>query len=77
MIIRSLLAIILLCTMIVDTEHSEKAVFPHEVRHQLYHFTPRYLGGASAIVSNSIYDKRNISFNQNKWLIRAFFGVRL
>ena len=26
---------------------------------------------------NSIYDKRNISFNQNKWLIRAFFGVRL
>ena len=43
----------------------------------VYHFTPRYLGGASAIVSNSIYDKRNISFNQNKWLIRAFFGVRL
>jgi hypothetical protein len=26
---------------------------------------------------NYIHDKHNISFNQNKWLIRAFFGVRL
>jgi hypothetical protein len=26
---------------------------------------------------NYIHDKRNISFNQNKWLIQAFFGVRL
>lgn len=43
----------------------------------VYHFTPRYLGGLSAIVSNSIYDNHKISLNQNKWLIRAFFGVRL
>ena len=43
----------------------------------VYHFTPRYLGGLNAIVSNSIYDNRRVSVNYNKWLVRAFFGVRL
>ena len=42
----------------------------------VYHFTPRYLAGLSAIVSNSIYDNRKITVNQNKWLLRAFLGIR-
>ena len=43
----------------------------------VYHFSPRFLGGASAIMSNSIYDNDNITVNQNKWLVRAFVGLRL
>ena len=43
----------------------------------VYHFTPRYNIGASLIMSNSIYDNGDIKINQNKWLTRAFFGVRL
>ena len=43
----------------------------------VYHFTPRFNAGASLIMSNSIYDNGDIKFNQNKYLARAFFGVRL
>ena len=43
----------------------------------VYHFTPRFNAGASLIMSNSLYDNGDIKFNQNKWLARAFFGVRL
>ena len=42
----------------------------------VYHFTPRLNVGASLIMSNSIYNNDNIKINQNKWLARAFFGVR-
>ena len=42
----------------------------------VYHFTPRYNIGASLIMSNSIYNNDDIKINQNKWLARAFFGVR-
>ena len=42
----------------------------------VYHFTPRFNAGASLIMSNSIYNNDNIKINQNKWLARAFFGVR-
>ena len=42
----------------------------------VYHFSPRYNIGASLIMSNSIYNNDNIKINQNKWLARAFFGVR-
>ena len=30
----------------------------------------------NASMSNSIYNNDNIKINQNKWLARAFFGVR-
>ena len=43
----------------------------------VYHFTPRFNAGASLIMSNSIYNNDNIKINQDKWLARAFFGVRL
>ena len=42
----------------------------------VYHFTPRFNAGASLIMSDSIYNNDNIKINQNKWLARAFFGVR-
>ena len=42
----------------------------------VYHFSPRYNVGASLIMSNSIYNHDDIKINQNKWLARAFFGVR-
>ena len=42
----------------------------------VYHFSPRYNIGASLIMSNSIYNNDDIKINQNKWLARAFFGVR-
>ena len=43
----------------------------------VYHFSPRYLAGASIMMSNSIFDNDKVTVNQNKWLARAFFGLRL
>lgn len=43
----------------------------------VYHFSPRYNAGASLIMSNSVYNNDDIKINQNKWLARAFIGVRL
>ena len=43
----------------------------------VYHFTPRYFAGASMMMSNSIFDNDKVTVNQNKWLARAFLGVRL
>ena len=43
----------------------------------IYHFSPRYFAGASIMMSNSLFDDYAVIVNQNKWLARAFFGVRL
>ena len=43
----------------------------------IYYFTHRFHGGASFIMSNSVYDNDNINVRQNRWLARAFLGVRL
>jgi len=43
----------------------------------VYHFTPRYNAGASFMMSNSIYDKGDVTFKQNKYHARAFVGLRL
>ncbi|MBR4387897.1 MAG: DUF4421 family protein [Prevotella sp.] len=43
----------------------------------VYHFSPRYFGGASMMMSNSIFENDKVTVNQNKWLVRAFFGLRL
>ena len=43
----------------------------------VYHFSPRYFAGASLMMSNSIFDDDAVIVNQNKWLARAFFGLRL
>lgn len=43
----------------------------------VYHFTPRFNAGTSFMMSNSIYDNGDVTFNQNKYHARAFVGVRL
>ena len=43
----------------------------------VYHFAPRYFAGASFMMANSIFDNDKVTVNQNKWLARAFIGVRL
>lgn len=43
----------------------------------VYHFSPRYFIGTSLMMSNSVFDDDVITVNQNKWLARAFIGVRL
>ena len=41
------------------------------------HFSPRYFAGASVMMSNSIFNNDKVTVNQNKWLARAFLGLRL
>lgn len=43
----------------------------------VYHFSPRYFAGATMLMSNSIFDNDDVVIKQNKWLARAFFGLRL
>ena len=43
----------------------------------VYHFSPRYFAGISSTLSSSFFDNRNVDIKQNKWLARAFIGVRL
>jgi hypothetical protein len=43
----------------------------------VYYFSPRVHCGASIIMSNSIFDNDKVTINQNKWIARAFFGLRL
>lgn len=43
----------------------------------VYHFNDISFAGASLMMSNSIFDDKSVIINQNKWLARAFVGVRL
>jgi hypothetical protein len=43
----------------------------------VYHFSPKYFAGASLMMSNSIFHDNSVVVNQNKWLARAFVGIRL
>ena len=43
----------------------------------VYHFSTRTFAGATLMMNNSIFDDKNVVVNQNKWLARAFVGVRL
>jgi len=40
-------------------------------------FTSRFFGGATLVMTNSLFDDDEVVVNQNKWLARAFFGIRL
>lgn len=42
----------------------------------VYHFSPRYFAGLSSIISTSVFDNSNVVITQNKWMARAFVGVR-
>lgn len=43
----------------------------------VYHISPRYFAGISALINTSIFDNSNVVIAQNKWMARAFVGVRL
>ena len=43
----------------------------------VYNFSPRYFAGAILVMNNSVFDYNHVTVNQNKWLARAFFGLRL
>ncbi|MBO4397616.1 MAG: DUF4421 family protein [Bacteroidaceae bacterium] len=40
-------------------------------------FSAKYFAGATLVVSNTLFNDDNIDINQNKWLSRLFFGIRL
>ncbi|MBR1498556.1 MAG: DUF4421 family protein [Bacteroidaceae bacterium] len=39
--------------------------------------SPRWFLGATLVMSNSLFDDKNVIINQNKWVARAFVGMRL
>ena len=44
----------------------------------VYHFkNPRYFAGTSFMMSNSVFDDKAVVINQNKWMVRAFVGMRI
>ena len=43
----------------------------------VYHFSSKYFTGANLMMSNSIFDDKAVVINQNKYLARAFVGIRL
>lgn len=43
----------------------------------IYNFSPRWFAGATLVMNNSIFDDKAVVINQNKWISRAFVGLRL
>ena len=43
----------------------------------VYNFSPRYFAGATLVMSNTLFNDKNVTVNQNKWVVRAFVGMRL
>lgn len=43
----------------------------------VYHFSERYFAGASLMMSNTVFDDKNVVVNQNKGNAHAFVGIRL
>lgn len=43
----------------------------------VYNFSSRYFAGATLVMNNSVFDDNRVIVNQNKWVARAFFGMRL
>ena len=43
----------------------------------VYNFSPRYFTGVTLTMNNSVFDDDHVVVNQNKWRVRASFGMRL
>ena len=43
----------------------------------VYNFSPRYFAGLSAVANNSLFVDDAVTVHQNKWMARAFVGMRL
>ena len=42
----------------------------------VHNFSMRFFAGATFVMNNSVFDDKNVVVNQNKWLARAFLGMR-
>lgn len=58
-------------------EHMRFNMIFNERMAVVYYFPSRYFVGATAVMNNSIFDDKVVILNQNKWLFRAFVGMRL
>lgn len=63
--------------MEIKAKHMRVNMIFNERAAVIYHFAPRYFAGASLMMSNSLFDDKAVIINQNKWIARAFLGVRL
>ena len=43
----------------------------------VYNFSPRYFSSLTLAMNNSVFDNDDVLVNQNKWRLRASFGLRL
>lgn len=43
----------------------------------VYNISPRYFASVNLVMSNSLFDDKAVVVNQNKWVARAFVGIRL
>jgi hypothetical protein len=60
-----------------EAQHMRLNMLFNERAAIVYHFSPRYFAGLTAVVNNSVFKDDNVTINQNKWRARAFFGMRL
>ena len=43
----------------------------------VHNFSTRYFAGFTAVVNSSLFNDKSVVASQNKWRVRAFFGMRL
>jgi hypothetical protein len=43
----------------------------------VHNFSSTYFAGATLVMNNSLFKDDEVTTNQNKWRVRAFFGIRL
>ena len=60
-----------------EAEHMRVNMLFNERVAIIYNFSPRYFAGTTAVLNNSVFKDDNVTINQNKWRVRAFFGMRL
>lgn len=60
-----------------DAQHMRFNMIFNERAAIVYNLSSRYFFGTTAVVNNSIFKDDNVTINQNKWRVRAFFGARL
>ena len=63
-----------------DSRHSGRIRFNmifNERAAIIYNFSPRFFAGTTLVMNNSLFNDKAVVVNQNKWVARAFVGMRL
>ena len=63
-----------------ESRHSHRMHFNmifNERAAVICNISPRWFTGATLVMSNSVFDDKAVVVNQNKWVARAFVGMRL